>query len=142
MKQTCLILTLAGVLFAANEPATFTGVITDTMCGRTHGMMKAPSDEVCVKTCVKGSGEYALFNGKNVLKLSDQKLPAKFAAQRVKVIGAYDAGMPMHNSMANRVSYVIAPDGKIIYEYTSLSPEKHVENTLKAVKDWAETHKQ
>ena len=55
---------------------------------------------------------------------------------------AYDAGMPMHNSMANRVSYVIAPDGKIIYEYTSLSPEKHVENTLKAVKDWAATHKQ
>ena len=59
-----------------------------------------------------------------------------------KVIGAYDAGMPMHSSMANRVSYVIAPDGKIIYEYTSLSPEKHVENTLKAVKDWAATHKQ
>jgi thioredoxin-dependent peroxiredoxin len=59
-----------------------------------------------------------------------------------KVISAYDAGLPMHASMANRVSYVIAPDGKIIYEYTSLSPEKHVENTLKAVKDWAETHKQ
>jgi thioredoxin-dependent peroxiredoxin len=59
-----------------------------------------------------------------------------------KVIGAYDAGLPMHSSMANRVSYVIAPDGKIIYEYTSLSPEKHVENTLKAVKDWAAAHKQ
>jgi peroxiredoxin (alkyl hydroperoxide reductase subunit C) len=58
------------------------------------------------------------------------------------VIGAYDAGLPMHSSMANRVSYVIAPDGKIIYEYTSLSPEKHVENTLKAVKEWAATHKQ
>ena len=57
------------------------------------------------------------------------------------VIGAYDAGMPMHNSMANRVSYVIAPDGKIIYEYTSLSPDKHVENTLEAVKQWAATHK-
>ena len=58
-----------------------------------------------------------------------------------KVIGAYDAGLPMHNSMANRVSYVIAPDGKIIYEYTSLSPDKHVENTLEAVKQWAATHK-
>ena len=56
-------------------------------------------------------------------------------------IGAYDAGMPMRNSMANRVSYVIAPDGKIIYEYTSLSPDKHVENTLEAVKQWAATHK-
>lgn len=91
MKNTCLLLTLAGVLFRAGEPATFTGVITDTMCGRTHGMMKAASDGSCVKACVKGSSEYALFDGKNVLKLSDQKLPAKFAAQRVKVTGAYDA---------------------------------------------------
>jgi len=91
MKQTCLILTLAGILFAANEPATFTGVITDTLCGRTHGMMKAPSDDACVKMCVKGSGEYALFDGKNVLKLSDQRLSAKFAAPRVKVSGIYDA---------------------------------------------------
>jgi len=92
MKRTYLILTLAGVLFAAGEPAkTFTGVITDTLCGRSHGMMKAASDEACVKICVKGSGEYALFDGKDILKLSDQKLPAKFAAQRVKVTGTYDA---------------------------------------------------
>ena len=59
-----------------------------------------------------------------------------------KVINAYDAGLPMHAPMANRVSYVIAPDGKILYEYTSLSPDKHVENTLNAVKAWAATHKQ
>jgi len=91
MKRTCLILTLAGILSGAGEPATFTGVITDTMCGGTHGMMKAPSDEACVRMCVKGSAEYALFDGKNVLKLSDQKLPAKFAARRVKVTGTYDA---------------------------------------------------
>ncbi len=91
MKRASLIVTLAGVLFAASEPATFTGVITDTMCGRSHAMMKSPSDEACVKMCVKGSAEYALFDGKNVLKLSDQKLPAKYAAQRVKVTGIYDA---------------------------------------------------
>src|SRR5580700_1553901 len=91
MKRTCLILTLASVLFAAGEPATFTGVITDTLCGRTHAMMKASSDEACVKMCVKGSGEYALFDGKDILKLSDQKLLAKFAAQRVKVTGTLDA---------------------------------------------------
>jgi hypothetical protein len=99
MKRTCLILTLAGILFAAGEPATFTGVITDTLCGRSHAMMKAASDEACVKLCAKGSGEYALFDGKNVLKLSDQKLPAKFAAQRVKVTGTYDA-------KANRIKVI------------------------------------
>ncbi|WP_025598425.1 peroxiredoxin [Burkholderia sp. WSM2230] len=77
-------------------------------------------------------------------KFSVSECRSKFpvaADAESKVIGAYDAGMPMYSSMANRVSYVIAPDGKIIYEYTSLSPEKHVENTLKAVKDWAATHK-
>jgi hypothetical protein len=91
MKQTCLILALTAVLFAASEPGTFTGVITDTMCGKRHEMMKGQPDEACVKMCVKGSDEYALFDGKNVLKLSDQKLPAKFAAQRVKVTGTLDA---------------------------------------------------
>jgi len=90
MKQTCLMLIMASALFAASAPSTFTGVITDTLCGRTHAMMKAPSDEGCVKMCVKASGEYALFDGTNVLKLSDQKLPAKYAAQRVKVTGVYD----------------------------------------------------
>ncbi|MEW9585841.1 peroxiredoxin [Paraburkholderia sp. DGU8] len=77
-------------------------------------------------------------------KFSVSECRSKFpvaADADAKVIGAYDAGMPMRSSMANRVSYVIAPDGKIIYEYTSLSPEKHVANTLKAVKDWAEAHK-
>lgn len=58
-----------------------------------------------------------------------------------KIIKAYDASMPMMSTMANRVSYVIAPDGTVIYEYTSLSPEKHVANTLQAVRDWNAKHK-
>jgi peroxiredoxin len=29
---------------------------------------------------------------------------------------------------------VIAPDGKVIYQYTSLNPDKHVANTLDALK--------
>ncbi|APR37682.1 peroxiredoxin [Paraburkholderia sp. SOS3] len=77
-------------------------------------------------------------------KFSVSECRSKFpvaADSDAKVIGAYDAGLPMHDSMANRVSYVIAPDGKIIYEYTSMSPDKHVENTMQAVKQWAATHK-
>jgi len=86
MEITCLILVFVGMLFAAGEPSTFMGVITDTLCGSTHAMMKPRSDEACVKMCVKGSGEYALFDGKDVLKLSDQKLSAKFLTQRIKVL--------------------------------------------------------
>jgi hypothetical protein len=40
--------------------------------------------------CAKGSAQYALFDGRRVLKLSDQKTPAKFAAQKVKVTGIYN----------------------------------------------------
>ncbi|KXU91425.1 peroxiredoxin [Paraburkholderia monticola] len=77
-------------------------------------------------------------------KFSVSECRSKFpvaADADAKVISAYDAGMPMKAGMANRVSYVIAPDGKIIYEYTDLSPEKHVENTLNALKEWAAAHK-
>lgn len=62
------------------------------------------------------------------------------ADQDHRVIDAYDAGIPFKKSIANRVSYVIAPDGTILYEYTSLSPDKHVENTLNAVKGWIAKH--
>lgn len=79
-----------GTLLASESPRTFTGVITDTMCGAKHGMMKNQPDDQCVKMCTKGSSEYALFDGTQVLKLSDQKNSAKFAAQRVKIAGIYN----------------------------------------------------
>jgi peroxiredoxin len=37
------------------------------------------------------------------------------------------------NLYANRVSYVISPDAKIVYEYSSLDPSQHVANTLAAL---------
>jgi len=42
---------------------------------------------------------------------------------------------------ANRISYVIAPDGSVVYNYVNLNPERHVERTLRALKDWAATAK-
>ena len=41
---------------------------------------------------------------------------------------------------ANRTSYVIAPDGTIVYTYTSLDPSLHVQNTLTALKAWKADH--
>jgi hypothetical protein len=68
----------------------FTGVVTDTMCGAKHTMMKNQPDDKCVQMCVKGSSDYALYDGQNVFKLSDRSKPAKFAAQKVKVTGTLD----------------------------------------------------
>lgn len=42
--------------------------------------------------------------------------------------------------LSNRTSYVVAPTGDVIYEYTSRDPSKHVSNTMDAVKGWAEKH--
>lgn len=50
------------------------------------------------------------------------------------VIKAYDTVLSIKPDYADRTSYVIAPDGRIAYAYTDLNPEKHVENTLAAVK--------
>lgn len=52
------------------------------------------------------------------------------------VMKAYDAVLAKKPEYANRTSYVIAPDGRVVYEYTSLDPSQHVENTLAALKTW------
>lgn len=56
-----------------------------------------------------------------------------------KIMKSYDATLPIV-SMSNRTSYVIAPDGKVIYSYTALDPDGHVANTMAAVKKWHDTH--
>jgi peroxiredoxin Q/BCP len=53
-----------------------------------------------------------------------------------KIMKSYDAVLSPHPAYANRTSYVIAPTGKIIYEFTDLSPEQHVANTMAAVQQW------
>ncbi|HEX3370589.1 MAG TPA: peroxiredoxin [Candidatus Cybelea sp.] len=56
------------------------------------------------------------------------------------VMKSYDSVLPQHPQYANRTSYVIAPDGTIIYTYTSLDPSLHVQNTLTALKAWKADH--
>ncbi len=79
------------LLAAADTPKTFTGVITDTMCGADHKMMDVKPDSKCVTECIKMGTKYALLDGTNVYTLSDQKTPEKFAGQKVKVTGTLDA---------------------------------------------------
>ena len=57
------------------------------------------------------------------------------------IMKAYDSVLPEHPEYANRTSYVIAPSGQIIYSYTAMNPDKHVGNTLAAVKKWQDEHK-
>lgn len=54
-----------------------------------------------------------------------------------EIIRAYDASAGTQRTHANRISYVISPEGRILYEYTSGNPHQHVDNTMKAVRTWA-----
>ena len=47
------------------------------------------------------------------------------------VMKAYDAVLTLKPEYANRTSYVIAPNGTIVYQYTSLNPYRHVSNISK-----------
>lgn len=72
-------------------------------------------------------------------KFSTQVCQSKFAVasdESKKVVTSYDAVWGSRPEWANRISYVIAPNGSVVYNYVNLNPERHVEKTLRALKDW------
>lgn len=89
MKRIIFVLMSGTLLLAAAEKRTFTGIITDTMCGANHKPMNVSPDAKCVLDCVKHDKtvRFALYDGKNLYTLSDQQTPAQFAAQKVKITG-------------------------------------------------------
>jgi Protein of unknown function (DUF5818) len=93
MKRTLmlglLVLLAPGITMASpkGQGKTFTGNISDSMCGLKH-MMPGGAKE-CTIECVKNGSKYVLADpasGK-VYELSDQKKPAEFAGEKVKVTG-------------------------------------------------------
>jgi len=87
-----LVLAIASIVsaaVAADAPKTYTGTITDSMCVMNHKMMKITPDSKCARECVRNSKtvKYVLHDGKNTYRLSDQKTPEQFVAQKVKVTG-------------------------------------------------------
>lgn len=71
-------------------------------------------------------------------KFSNQACQGKFpvASDETRAISkSFDALMQTRPDYANRISYVIAPNGSVAYYYQSLNPFKHVEKMLAAVKD-------
>jgi hypothetical protein len=87
MKKTLATIFAAAALAAGQ---TYTGTVTDSMCGGSHKEMNMGTDEKCVTECVKMGAKYTLWDGKNSYTLSDQKAAAKFAAKKVTVSGTLD----------------------------------------------------
>ncbi len=73
-------------------------------------------------------------------RFSVSECRSKFAVASDKdqrIMKSYDAVLALDPAYADRISYVIAPDGRVVYAYTSLNPEKHVEYTLDALRRWS-----
>ena len=78
---------------SAAKAQTFTGTITDAMCGATHMMEGDPA--ACLRTCVNKGSKYALVVGDKVYTLDSSNRAtldalAKLAAQKATVKGTVD----------------------------------------------------
>ena len=51
----------------------------------------------------------------------------------------WDSTLPV--GISNRTSYVIAPDGKVLFVHSEMNPRQHVELTLDAVRKWKASKK-
>lgn len=76
------------------------------------------------------------------IRFSKEECRDKFAVAAdpdSAIIKSYDAKMAVM-PYSDRISYVITPDDKILYAYSSLDPADHVNRTMKAVQDWRGKH--
>jgi thioredoxin-dependent peroxiredoxin len=53
---------------------------------------------------------------------------------------SYDSLLAIYPGHSDRTSYVIAPNGKVIFVYSDLKPDDHVTQTLAALKTWRASH--
>ena len=58
-----------------------------------------------------------------------------------KIMRDYDAVSKGDPEYASRTSYVIAPDGKVLFSYSAGDPTHHVEYTMAAVQKYVAEHK-
>jgi hypothetical protein len=84
----------SGLRAQSNDQAAeqkWTGNISDSMCGKSHGANGGTmaKDHDCTLTCVKGGSAYVFVVGDKIYKLADQKMPdlERHAGHRVEIAG-------------------------------------------------------
>lgn len=104
MKRQHFIATLicTGIfaVIANAQTQTFTGIISDNMCGKQHMMKDAPAAK-CTRVCVQGGSDYALVVGDKVYTLKGDKAQIdKFAGEKATVTGTAKEGTITVESIA------------------------------------------
>jgi hypothetical protein len=81
------LLAVAQLLAQSSGPTTFTGIVSDSMCG-THHMTKDKTPAECTRICIKQRMKHALVAGDKVYTLEGHEPELdKLAGQRVTVAG-------------------------------------------------------
>jgi hypothetical protein len=72
--------------FAAGKAQSYTGEVSDAMCGAKHEMDGSAAD--CTKACVKQGSKYALINGDKVYTLDTKDKDALAALDKLSGLKA------------------------------------------------------
>jgi len=114
----------------------FPAAFTEGCSIEAHEFAEAIDQYKALGASVVGvSGDDLELIGRFSAQVCQSRFPV-VADDKRQVIKAFDAAMRKRPEYADRVSYVIAPDGKVVYTYMSLNPHQHVERTLAAVQQW------
>jgi peroxiredoxin Q/BCP len=106
-----------------------------------HSFAEAmPQFEALGATVIGVSGDDIQTLSKFSVQVCQSKFPVA-SDEKQSIMQSYDAVMKTRPEYANRLSYVISPNGSIVFHYMSLDPTKHVEKTLDALKSWSATKK-
>lgn len=103
MQIKSLSLVAAFVVGAANlfgqSGQTFTGTVTDSMCG-AHHMMKDETPAQCTRECVRQGSDFALASGSKIYILKGDKSQLdKFAGESVVIKGTSNGNTITVNSI-------------------------------------------
>ncbi len=82
---------------AADSPALFSGIVSDSECGLDHARMKKqhhlPNDLVCTRECCeKYRQDYVLADHStgDIYQIDDQKAARRFANRLVRILGTLE----------------------------------------------------
>lgn len=116
-------------------PKSFTSVCTE----EAHEFAEAMDQFAAMRASVIGvSGDGIETQREFSTKECRDKFPVG-ADPKFEVIKAYDASfsLPVAGPVfANRISYVISPEGKILSAVSDSGATKHIQNALEVVKAW------
>lgn len=112
-------------------PAAFTSGCT----AEAHGFAEASEDFKKAGATVIGMSADPIDK---LTRFSVEACRNKFAVGSAspQIIAGYDVKLPQREGLSNRTSFVIAPNGRVVYTYSDLDYRDHVKNTLAAVRNW------